>query len=146
MTTEKEQEAFGLVIERHKTSASEKRHPSRLSTLYGNSRSRKPSPRQQPKGRRGSATLAGWTSTSTTPALSSKRTSCGTDYRFRDYIEQLDGYLESLLKAGTGVRNGILTDGINYFLRRVGEEKLPLATASSDEHLRPRRTGIPPAG
>ena len=43
-----------------------------------------------------------------------------------DYIEQLDGYLESLLKAGTGVRNGILTDGINYFLRRVGEEKLPL--------------------
>ena len=33
---------------------------------------------------------------------------------------------ESLLKAGAGVRNGILTDGIHYFLRRVGEEKLPL--------------------
>ena len=26
------------------------------------------------------------------------------------YVGQLDGYLENLLKAGTGVRNGILTD------------------------------------
>ena len=43
-----------------------------------------------------------------------------------DYVAQLDGYLESLLKAGTGVRNGILTDGVHYFLRRVGEENLPL--------------------
>ena len=34
--------------------------------------------------------------------------------------------MESLLKAGTGVRNGILTDGVHYFLRRIGEEKLPL--------------------
>ena len=43
-----------------------------------------------------------------------------------DNIAQLDGYLESLLKVGAGVRNGILTDGIHYLLRRVGEEKLPL--------------------
>ena len=42
------------------------------------------------------------------------------------YVTQLDGYLERLLKSGTGVRNGILTDGVHYFLRRVGEEKLPL--------------------
>ena len=41
-------------------------------------------------------------------------------------VAQLDGYLENLLKAGDGVRNGILTDGVHYFLRRVGEEKLPL--------------------
>ena len=40
-------------------------------------------------------------------------------------ITQLDGYLEDLLKAGSGVRSGILTDGIHYFLRRVGEERLP---------------------
>ena len=45
---------------------------------------------------------------------------------FPAYVAQLDRYLESLLKAGTGVRNGILTDGVHYFLRRVGEEKLPL--------------------
>ena len=64
---------------------------------------------------------------SITPASSSKRihhperaTSS------QDNIAQLDGYLESLLKAGAGVRNGILTDGIHYLLRRVGEEKLPL--------------------
>ena len=43
-----------------------------------------------------------------------------------DDVDQLDGYVESLLKAGSGVRNGILTDGVHYFLRRVGEEKLPL--------------------
>ena len=42
------------------------------------------------------------------------------------YVTQLDGYLERLLKSGTGVRNGILTDGVHYFLRRVGEERLPL--------------------
>ena len=43
-----------------------------------------------------------------------------------EYVAQLDGYLKSLLKAGSGVRNGILTDGVHYFLRRVGEEDLPL--------------------
>ena len=42
------------------------------------------------------------------------------------YVSQLDGYIEHLLKAGTGVRNGILTDGVHFFLRRIGEEKLPL--------------------
>ena len=42
------------------------------------------------------------------------------------YVSQLDGYIENLLKAGTGVRNGILTDGVHFFLRRIGEEKLPL--------------------
>ena len=43
-----------------------------------------------------------------------------------DDVGQLDGYIENLLRAGSGVRNGILTDGIHYFLRRVGEQKLPL--------------------
>ena len=43
-----------------------------------------------------------------------------------EYVAQLDGYLKHLLKAGSGVRNGILTDGVHYFLRRVGEEDLPL--------------------
>ena len=43
-----------------------------------------------------------------------------------EYASWLDGYLETLLEADTGVRNGILTDGVHYFLRRVGEEKLPV--------------------
>ena len=42
-----------------------------------------------------------------------------------DFVAQLDGYIDKLLKAGTGVRNGILTDGVHYFLRRLGDEKLP---------------------
>ena len=42
------------------------------------------------------------------------------------YVSQLDGYIENLLRAGTGVRNGILTDGVHFFLSRIGEEKLPL--------------------
>lgn len=40
------------------------------------------------------------------------------------YVTQLDGYLDKLFRAGTGVRNGILTDGVHYFRRRIGEEKL----------------------
>ena len=43
-----------------------------------------------------------------------------------EYVAQLDNYIDNLLKAGTGVRNGILTDGVHYFLRRVGEQALPL--------------------
>ena len=43
-----------------------------------------------------------------------------------EYVAQLDNYIDNLLKAGTGVRNGILTDGAHYFLRRVGEKELPL--------------------
>ena len=42
------------------------------------------------------------------------------------FVSQLDGYIENLLKAGTGVRNGVLTDGVHFFLRRIGDEKLPL--------------------
>jgi len=42
------------------------------------------------------------------------------------YVSQLDGYIENLLKAGTGVRNGVLTHGVHFFLRRIGEEKLPM--------------------
>lgn len=42
-----------------------------------------------------------------------------------DHISQLDGYLVQLLKAGTGVQNGILTDGVHYLIRRLGDDKLP---------------------
>ena len=40
-------------------------------------------------------------------------------------IKQLDGYIDQLVKAGSGVRNGILTDGVNYLIRHVGTDKLP---------------------
>ena len=41
-------------------------------------------------------------------------------------INQLDGYIDQLVKAGSGVRNGILTDGVNYLIRHVGTAKLPI--------------------
>ena len=124
MTTEKEQEAFGLVIERHKTSASENDIRAAFQRFMETA---------------GVATLAE-TATEGPPGIGNpgrmdlyvhntciefKKDIVRNGLPVRDYIEQLDGYLESLLKAGTGVRNGILTDGVHYFLRRVGEEKLP---------------------
>ena len=42
------------------------------------------------------------------------------------YVDQLRGYLNNLLKAGYGTRNGILTDGIHFFVSRIGDENLPL--------------------
>lgn len=42
------------------------------------------------------------------------------------FVTQLDGYIRNLLKSGAGVRNGILTDGVHYFLRRIGDDELPL--------------------
>ena len=41
-------------------------------------------------------------------------------------IKQLDGYIDQLVKAGSGVRNGVLTDGVNYLIRHVGTDKLPI--------------------
>ena len=41
-------------------------------------------------------------------------------------IAQLDGYIRQLARAGAGVQNGILTDGVNYLIRRLGDDTLPL--------------------
>ena len=125
MTTDKEQEAFGLVVQRQKSGASENDIRAAFQRFMETA---------------GVAALAE-TTTEGPPGIGNpgrmdlylhntciefKRDIVRNGLPVRGYIEQLDGYLESLLKAGTGVRNGILTDGINYFLRRVGEEKLPL--------------------
>ena len=125
MTTDKEQEAFGLVIERHKTGASENDIRAAFQRFMETA---------------GVATLDE-TTTEGPPGIGNpgrmdlyvhntciefKKEIVRVGTPVHDYVAQLDGYLESLLKAGTGVRNGILTDSIHYFLRRVGEEKLPL--------------------
>ena len=125
MTTDKEQEAFGLVLERHKSSASENDIRAAFQRFMETA---------------GIAALAE-TTTEGPPGIGNpgrmdlyvhntciefKKDIVRNGLPVRGYIVQLDGYLESLLKAGSGVRNGILTDGVNYFLRRVGEEKLPL--------------------
>ena len=125
MTTEKEQEAFGLVLERHKSSASENDIRAAFQRFMETA----------------SIVALAETTTEGPPGIGNpgrmdlyvhntciefKKDIVRNGLPVRGYIDQLDGYLESLLKAGTGVRNGILTDGVNYFLRRVGEEKLPL--------------------
>ena len=43
-------------------------------------------------------------------------------------IEQLDGYILENAKAGNGIQNGILTDGLNYLKRSVGDNLRPVAT------------------
>ena len=43
-----------------------------------------------------------------------------------DYIAQLDGYLLDGAKSGRGVQNGILTDGVNYLKRSIGDHLRPL--------------------
>ena len=125
MTTDKEQEAFGLVVQRQKSGASENDIRAAFQRFMETA---------------GIADLAE-TTTEGPPGIGNpgrmdlylhntciefKKDIVRNGLPVSDYIEQLDGYLESLLKAGTGVRNGILTDGVHYFLRRVGEEKLPL--------------------
>ena len=125
MITDREREAFGLVVERHRLSASE----NDIRTAF-----------QRFMETAGVAALAE-TTTEGPPGIGNPgrmdlyvHNTCiefKTDVErngipIPDYVAQLDGYLDNLLKAGAGVRNGILTDGVHYFLRRVGEEKLPL--------------------
>ena len=44
-----------------------------------------------------------------------------------DYIAQLDGYLLDAAKSGWGIQNGILTDGVNYLKRSIGDHLRPMA-------------------
>ena len=125
MTTDREREAFDLVVERHRLSASE----NDIGAAF-----------QRFMEAAGVAALAEQT-TEGPPGIGNpgrmdlyvhntciefKTNIMRNNTPIPGYVAQLDGYLENLLKAGTGVRNGILTDGVHYFQRRVGEEKLPL--------------------
>ena len=38
-----------------------------------------------------------------------------------EHVEQLDGYILENARAGNGIQNGILTDGLNYLKRSVGD-------------------------
>ena len=47
-----------------------------------------------------------------------------------DHIKQLDEYILENAQAGNGIQNGILTDGVNYLKRSVGDHIRPLVTES----------------
>ena len=125
MTTDKEQEAFSLVVERHKNGSSE----NDIRTAF-----------QRFMETAGIAAASEMT-TEGPPGLGNpgrmdlyvhntciefKKNIVRNGVPISADIAQLDGYLKNLLKNGAGVRNGILTDGVHYFLRRVGEEDLPI--------------------
>ena len=125
MTTEKEQEAFGLVIEHHKNSTSEndiryafQRFMEMAAIAAASEMSTEGPPGTGNPGRMDLYIH--------NTCIEFKKFIVRDGVPIPGYVSQLDGYLESLFRAGTGVRNGILTDGVHYFLRRIGEEKLPL--------------------
>ena len=124
MTTDKEQEAFGLVIEHHQSGASENdiRYSFQrfLETVDLAAATEMPTEVQPGQGNSGQMDLYVHNT-----CIEFKKHILHNGAPIPSYVAQLDSYLDKLLKAGTGVRNGILTDGVHYFQRRVGEEKLP---------------------
>ena len=125
MTTSKEQEAFSLVVERHKSSASEndiRNAFQRFMETAGVAEASEMTTERPPGvGNPGRMDLYVHNT-----CIEFKTNILRGGTPDPEYVAQLDGYLKNLLKAGSGVRNGILTDGVHYFLRRVGEEDLPL--------------------
>ena len=125
MTTENEQQAFSLIIDRQKNGASEndiRNAFQRFMEIAGIATASEMTTEGPPgQGNAGRMDLYVHNT-----CIEFKKDMTRNGMPIPEYIVQLDGYLESLLKAGSGVRNGILTDGIHYFLRRIGEEKLPL--------------------
>ena len=125
MTTTKEAEAFGLVVERQKINASENdiRYAfQRFMEIAGVATAAEMSTEGPPGiGNPGRMDLYVH---NTCIEFKTNIMQGGTPNV--GYVSQLDGYIENLLKAGTGVRNGILTDGVHFFLRRIGEQKLPM--------------------
>ena len=125
MTTSKEQEAFGLVVERQKSSASEndiRNAFQRFMETAGVAAASEMTTERPPGvGNPGRMDLYVHNT-----CIEFKTNILRGGAPDPEYVAQLDGYLKNLLKAGSGVRHGILTDGVNYFLRRIGEEDLPL--------------------
>ncbi len=125
MTTEQEQEAFGLVVNRHQSGASENdirtaflRFAERAGVAEASEMSTEGPPGIGNPGRMDLYVH--------NTCIEFKTNIVRSGVVIPRDVDQLDTYIEHLLKAGSGVRNGILTDGVHYFLRRVGEEKLPL--------------------
>ncbi len=125
MTTSKEQEAFSLVVERLKSSASEndiRNAFQRFMETAGVAAASEMTTERPPGvGNPGRMDLYVHNT-----CIEFKTNILRGGAPDQEYVAQLDGYLKNLLKVGSGVRSGILTDGVHYFLRRVGEEDLPL--------------------
>ena len=130
MTTSKEQEAFGLVIEHQKSGASESDIRfafQRFMDIAGVA----PANEMSTEGPPGIGNPGRMDLYLHNTCIEFKTNILKGGVPDPEFVAQLDGYIGNLLKAGTGVRNGILTDGIHYFLRRLGDEKPPLLPYSA---------------
>ena len=125
MTNNKEQEAFGLLIERHNLGSSENDIRTALQRFIETAGLAEASAMttEIPPGEGNPGRMDLYIHNT---CIELKRNMMRNGLPAPGYVDQLDGYLKHLLKAGSGVRNGILTDGVHYFLRKVGEEELPL--------------------
>ena len=125
MTTSSEQEAFSLVIDRQKSGASENDIRfafQRFMEIAGVAGADKMST-EAPPGVGNSGRMDLYVHNT---CIEFKPNILRAGVPDPGFVTQLDGYIRNLLRAGAGVRNGILTDGVNYFLRRLGDEELPL--------------------
>ena len=119
MITSKEQEAFDLVVERHQSGASEndiRTAFQRFMETAGIAEASEMTTEVRPgEGNPGRMDLYVHNT-----CIEFKTDIVRNGVPILGYVVQLDRYLVSWLNAGTGVRNGILTDGVHFFLRRVG--------------------------
>ena len=127
-TTTPEEEAFALVIERHKSGVAEENiatafqfflEKANIAPLSDMTAQARPGPDGT-----GRMDLYVYNT-----CIEFKRDIINQNAIRHADIHQLDGYIEQLVKAGSGVRNGILTDGVNYLIRYIGTDKLPIEQA-----------------
>ena len=118
MTIEREQEAFGLVLERHHGGASHddiRSAVKRFIETAGIAEEREMSTEIPPGvGNPGRIDLYVHNT-----CIEFKKNMLRHGDPNPEDVKQLDDYLMLLLKAGSGVRNGVLTDGVHYLLRSV---------------------------
>ena len=124
MTIDNEQDAFSLVIQRHKEAASENDIRYAVQRFIETAGIAGASA-MTTEGRPGVDNTGRMDLYLHNTCIEFKRMIVRNGIPISGFVSQLDNYLKGLLAAGSGVRNGILTDGVHYFLRRVGEEELP---------------------
>ena len=124
MTTKTpEQEAFDLVIERHKNGAAEESIATAFQ-LFMAEADIAPHSEMTAQARPGTDGSGRMDLYVYNTCIEFKKDILSHGSINQGDIKQLDGYIDQLVKAGSGVRNGILTDGVNYLIRHVGTDKL----------------------
>ena len=120
-----EQEAFALVIERHNSAAAEEGIATAFQ-VFMDAAGIAPHSAMNAQARPGPEASGRMDLYVYNTCIEFKRDILSHGSINQGDIKQLDGYIDQLVKSGSGVRNGILTDGVNYLIRHVGTDKLPI--------------------